>query len=67
MKNVCFRKQSIKKTTPELIQNIIALLQQDYSPEQVSGFMKKNNQETLSYKSICQIIWKDKKEKGTPS
>lgn len=60
-----FSKAKHKKTTPELMQNIIALLQQDYSPEQVSGFMKKNDQETLSHESIYQIIWKDKKEKGS--
>jgi IS30 family transposase len=27
--------------------------------------MKKNNQQTLSYESIYQMIWKDKKAKGT--
>jgi len=60
-----FLKPKYKKTTPELKQQIVTLLEQDYSPEQVNGFMKKNNQQTLSYESIYQMIWKDKKAKGT--
>lgn len=60
-----FSKPKYKKTTPELKQQIIALLEQDYSPEQVNGFMKKNNQQTLSHESIYQMIWKDKKVNGT--
>jgi len=60
-----FSKPKYKKTTPELKQQIVTLLEQDYSPEQVNGFMKKNNQQTLSHESIYQMIWKDKKVNGT--
>jgi len=60
-----FSKPKHMKTTPELKQQIVTLLEQDYSPEQVNGFMKKNNQQTLSHESIYQMIWKDKKAKGT--
>jgi IS30 family transposase len=59
-----FLKPKHKKITPELKQQIVTLLEQDYSPEQVNGFMKKNLQETLSHESIYQMIWKDKKAKG---
>ena len=60
-----FSKPKYMKTTPELKQQIVTLLEQDYSPEQVNGFMKKNNQQTLSHESIYQMIWKDKRAKGT--
>jgi len=60
-----FSKPKYMKTTPELKQQIVTLLEQDYSPEQVNGFMKKNNQQTLSHESIYQMIWKDKKVNGT--
>jgi len=60
-----FSKPKYKKTTPELKQQIVTLLEQDFSPEQVNGFMKKNNQQTLSHESIYQMIWKDKRAKGT--
>ena len=58
------QKPKHRKLTPDLERNIITLLQEDYSPEQVSGFMKKNGQQTLSHESIYQIIWKDKAKKG---
>ena len=58
-----FSKPKYKKTTPELKQQIVTLLEQDFSPEQVNGFMKKNNQQTLSHESIYQMIWKDKRAK----
>lgn len=60
-----FSKPKYIKKTPELKQQIVTLLEQDYSPEQVNGFMKKNNQQTLSHESIYQMIWEDKKAKGT--
>lgn len=60
-----FEKPKYCKSTPELREEIILLLEQDYSPEQITGFMKKNNQETLSHETIYQMIWGDKKAKGT--
>lgn len=59
-----FEKPKYRKLTPELLQRITNLLELDYSPEQVSGVMKKNNEETLSHESIYQIVLRDKKAKG---
>lgn len=52
------------KLTCELKGDIIHLLQQDYSPEQISGVLKKGNKLSFSHESIYQMIWLDKKHKG---
>jgi IS30 family transposase len=43
---------------------IFKLIEANYSPEQVNGFMKKNNNQTLSHETIYNLIWRDKNEKG---
>lgn len=40
------------------------LLKQDYSPEQIVGYCKKNNLPCVSEERIYQHIWEDKKRKG---
>lgn len=52
------------KLTAELRVNIISLLKEDYSPEQITGVLKKQGAEFVSHESIYQLIWKDKKQKG---
>ena len=52
------------RATPEIKTRIFSLIRDDYSPEQVVGFMKKTNEETVSHETIYQLIWKDKKAKG---
>lgn len=53
------------KLTAELRVKIISLLKEDYSPEQISGVLKKQGEEFVSHELIYQLIWKDKKEQGT--
>ena len=50
--------------TREIKDNVEELIRQDYSPEQVVGFLKKSGQQTVSEERIYQHIWADKKRKG---
>ena len=59
-----FEKPKKRKITPEIKEQIFALLREDYSPEQITGFMRKNNKETLSPETIYSLVWKDKKAGG---
>jgi IS30 family transposase len=43
---------------------ITSLLAQDYSPEQITGFLRKEGLESMSHEWIYQFIWKDKKNQG---
>ena len=53
------------KFTDEIRSEIIGMIEQDYSPEQVAGVLKKNGGTTISHERIYQFIWKNKKQKGT--
>ena len=44
---------------------IESLLRQDWSPEQVSGWLAKEKQESVSHESIYQYIYSDKRRGGT--
>jgi IS30 family transposase len=64
-----YQKRMIEKPkkisfTEEIKFRIEDLIRQDYSPEQVEGFLKKNHQQTVSKERIYQHIWRDKKRKG---
>jgi len=50
--------------TPEIKSAVEALIREDYSPEQVEGFLKKTGQQTVSKERIYQHVWTDKKRKG---
>jgi IS30 family transposase len=52
------------KATEAIKERVNSLIKEDYSPEQVVGFMKKNKEDTISHETIYQLIWKDKKAKG---
>jgi transposase, IS30 family len=43
---------------------IITLLSQEYSPEQITGFLRKEGFDTMSHEWIYQFIWEDKKQGG---
>lgn len=53
------------KFTDEIRLEVMGMIEQDYSPEQVSGVLKKNGGTTISHEWIYQFIWKNKKKKGT--
>jgi IS30 family transposase len=57
-------KPKAVKVNTAIKEQIIKLLKQDYSPEQISGCMKKDGLETMSPEWIYQFIWKDKKNNG---
>lgn len=57
-------KPKAVKVTTAIKQQTIKLLEQDYSPEQISGYLKKEGRETMSPEWIYQLIWKDKKSNG---
>ena len=42
-----------------------ALLRQDYSPEQVSGWLRRHGNFTISHETIYRYVWEDKKAGGT--
>ena len=51
--------------TPQLITTIEALLRSQWSPDQISGRLRKENgHEFVSYESIYRYIWKDKLNGG---
>jgi IS30 family transposase len=52
------------KMTPALIELIEHLLCLDFSPEQVSGFLRRHHQLHISHQSIYRHVWADKKRAG---
>lgn len=62
------RKKTARKAiklTPDLKAQITALILDDWSPEQVSGYLKKKNIASISHESIYQIIKADKLSGGS--
>lgn len=57
-------KPKFIKITDNLRLEIVQLLEQDYSPEQVAGLLKKKGV-AVSHEWIYQFVWNDKKQKGT--
>lgn len=57
-------KPKRKRLTAEIKVKIDELINEDYSPEQVVGFCKKEGINCVSHETIYQYIWKDKKQKG---
>ena len=57
-------KRKYKRFTKVIQKEIEDLLRADYSPEQVVGFLKKQEKETVSVERIYQHIWEDKKNNG---
>ena len=53
------------KFTDKIRSEVIGMIEQDYSPEQVAGLLKKNGGTTISHEWIYQFIWRDKKQQGT--
>ena len=62
--NRLLSKPKYSKFDNELKAVVRALLRIDFSPEQVTGYLKKKGEITVSHESIYQFIWLDKKNKG---
>jgi len=59
------KKRKHIRFTPEIKQEVEALLLNDYSPEQIVGTLKKKGIKTVSVERIYQHVWADKKANGT--
>jgi len=60
------RKRSpAKKMSPDIIAVIEEKLRLNWSPEQISGWLKRKGKNHVSYETIYQYIWADKKRGGT--
>jgi IS30 family transposase len=53
------------KMTPVMIELITQYLRQDFSPEQVSGFLDREYKIKISHETIYKHIWSDKRQGGT--
>lgn len=49
----------------EMIEIIEEKIKQDWSPEQISGWLKKHGHQAISHETIYKHIWADKKKGGT--
>ncbi len=58
-------KPKIKRFNSKIKTKVVELISDDYSPEQVVGFCKKEGIECVSHETIYQYIWEDKKQKGS--
>lgn len=60
------RQQANKyvKLTPAVVALVIRLIKQDFSPEQVSGFLNRHHQIRISHEAIYQLILNDRKNGG---
>lgn len=50
--------------TDEIKQKVEEKIKEDYSPEQITGYFKKEGIACVSHERIYQHIWQDKKKKG---
>lgn len=57
-------KNKKKRFIPEVRESVESLLKQEYSPEQVTGTLKKQGKKTVSPERIYQHVWSDKKKGG---
>jgi IS30 family transposase len=53
------------KMTSVMIESVEHYIRQDFSPEQVSGFLDRKHELKISHETIYKYIWPDKKTGGT--
>jgi IS30 family transposase len=59
------KKRKRIRLSSEMRQYIIDLLEQQYSPEQIKGISDLNGIDCVSHEWIYQMIWSDKRRKGS--
>lgn len=59
------KKKKHKRFTPEIEGRVRTMLENDYSPEQIAGWSKKNGVDCVSHETIYRYVYTDKKKKGT--
>jgi len=60
-----FRAAKRIKMTPVMIELVEHYIRQDFSPEQVSGYLNRKHGLKISHETIYKYIWSDKKTGGT--
>jgi IS30 family transposase len=58
------RMKKPRKLVPDLKKEIISMIEEDFSPQQIQGRLKLKNQPFVSHETIYKIIRKDKQEGG---
>jgi len=58
------RMKKPRKLTPELKKNVILLVEKDYSPQQITGRLRLENQPFVSHETSYKIIRQDKADGG---
>ena len=58
-------KEKFVKMDETLSSKVTACLKQDWSPEQISGWLKKENRQNIHHETIYRFILSDKKQGGT--
>ena len=61
------RRKGAKKNihfTETVKKQVIHYLRQDWSPEQISGYLALNEEITISHETIYQFVWADKRAGG---
>ena len=53
------------KMTPVMIELVGHYIRQDFSPEQVSGYLPREHKINISHETIYKHVWSDKKKGGT--
>lgn len=59
-----YKASKVTKMTPNIIALIESKLRLEWSPEQITGWLFKNKQESISHESIYLHVWADKKAGG---
>jgi len=54
-----------KKLTPALTATIEKHLREEWSPDQIAGYLEREGIANISYETIYQLVWKDKRAGGT--
>ncbi len=57
-------RKRYERFTGELALTVTILLRQDYSPEQITGFLRDRGQESVSHETIYKYVWEDKRRGG---
>ena len=58
------KASKVTKMTPDMIVIIESKLRIEWSPEQISGWLLKDKQESISHESIYLHVWADKQTEG---
>ena len=58
------KKHFLEKMSPQIVANVEEKLKLQWSPTQISGWLKRHGKEHVSDETIYNHIWKDKRQVG---